>query len=613
MSQIKNHNRIAAFDGLKGFAILSILAYYFYEHLLPGGYLAVNIFLFFAGFMNVRYFYKREEANQSYSILKYYKKRLSRMFFPMLWLIIFVSAFVLLFASDFLVNLRGTSIASLFFVNNYYQLANNFSYFFDAVAPNPFTHLWYVSLLAQLIVLTPLLVKLVYSFHKQAPTASVMLGILSVVSFITMAYLYSGSQDPSNVYYRISTRAFAYTLGGAVGFLLPLNLKHTIVNNKQRQIINGVGAVLIILIGLMMTFMYGTQDFAYYFGMFLFTLIVAVFFVILTFDDSIWNKLFSFKPLTWLGRRSYSYYLWFYPIYLIVPKLGIFSNLNYSLLLLIQFILLIIFAEISYRLFEQEVIDLPIGQDFNWNKMRHQFKVLSKSGKALMNIKVMTGIYVVLLLGAIIAQIQSRSGTEDIAELEALIESNQEQVVEEQSEPTENRAINNIDGLSQEELLYANGLDVTFFGDSTLLSAANQVKAVFPKAVIDGAIGRQLYNSYADIASLEEQGLLKDTVIFLLGSNGTFGQTQIDDIMSVVGDQRDVYFVTSNAQRAWTTDANNQLKQASERYGNVEIIDWANFATNHPEWLRESDQAHPTTVGAQELAKFIAKEVYRLR
>ncbi|MBG9983193.1 acyltransferase [Aerococcaceae bacterium DSM 111020] len=613
MSQIKHNNRIAAFDGIKGFAILAILGYYFYEHFLPGGYLAVNIFLFFAGFMNVRYFYQREELHQPYSVLKYYKKRLSRLFFPMLWLIIFVSAFVLVFASDFLVNLRGTSIASLFFVNNYFQLANDYSYFVEAVAPNPFSHLWYVSLLAQFIILTPLLVKIVYSFHRQAPTASVMLGILSLVSFITMAYLYSGSQDPSNVYFRISTRAFAYTLGGAIGFILPLNLKHTITEGKQRRIINGVGAILFVLIILMMIFMYGTQDFAYYFGMFLFTLIVAVFYVILTFNDSIWHTLFSFKPLTWLGRRSYSYYLWFYPIYLIVPKLAIFTNLNYSLMLWVQFILLILFAELSYRLFEQEVIDLPIGQDFNWKKMHYQLSVLAKSGKALMTIKVLTGIYLVFSLLAIIAQVQSGSGSEDIAELESLIQTNQEQVVEEQSEPTETRAINNIEGLSQEELLYANGLDVTFFGDSTLLSAANQVKAVFPKAVIDGAVGRQLYNSYADIASLEEQGLLKDTVIFLLGSNGTFGQTQIDDIISVVGDQRDIYFVTSNAQRAWTMDANNQLRQASDRYGNVDIIDWASFASNHPEWLRESDQAHPTTVGAQELAKFIAKEVYRLR
>ena len=270
-------------------------------------------------------------------------------------------------------------------------------------------------------------------------------------------------------------------------------------------------------------------------------------------------------------------------------------------------------AEVSYRIFEQHRLDLPIGQDFNFKKMRHQLNVLSQSGKALLNVKVMSFIYIVVAVFGVIGLTQSKSANDEILELESLITENQTAIEQTQPTTTENRAINNIDGLDQEVLLYANGLDVTFFGDSTLLSSASQIKAVFPKAIIDGEIGRQLYNSYQNLASLEEQGLLEDSVIFMLGANGTFSQTQIDDIVNLLGNQRQIYFVTSNAKRTWTVDANQQLRQSSERYGNVQVIDWAEYSEGNDEWLRENDEAHPTTIGAQEMAKFIANEIYRLR
>ncbi|MBG9988033.1 acyltransferase [Aerococcaceae bacterium DSM 111176] len=614
MSQLTmSKNRISAFDGLKGLALIGVISFYFYEHILPGGYLAVNIFLFFAGFMNFRYFYKKIDNDETIKIWDYYKTRFKRLFFPMLWLILLVSAFILLFQQDFLVNLAGTSITSLLFGNNYYQLASGQSYFIQAIAPNPFSHLWYVSLLAQFILVTPIVVKLVYSYHKQPTTASLMLLVLSIVSAITMAYMYAGNSGPTNVYYRVSTRAFAYTMGGSIAFMTPLSLKQPEITKQQRLVINVIGLLMLVLMTLMMSFMYGTQGFAYYLGMFLFTLITAVFFIIMTHQSSIWHTLIAFKPLAWLGRRSYSYYLWFYPIYIMVPKLDLTNNIDYTYLLLIQFILIAVLSEVSYRIFERHQLDLPIGQDFNYQKMRHQLNVLSQSGKALLSVKVMTFIYIVVAVFGVIGITQSRSAGDEVLELQNLITQNQTALDQTEPTTTENRAINNIEGLDQEVLLYANGLDVTFFGDSTLLSSASQIKAVFPKAIINGEIGRQLYNSYQNLFQLEEQGLLADSVIFMLGANGTFSQTQIDDIVSLLGDQRQIYFVTSNAKRTWTADANRQLRRASDRYGNVQVIDWAEYSVGNDEWLRASDEAHPTTIGAQEMAKFIANEIYRLR
>ena len=98
----------------------------------------------------------------------------------------------------------------------------------------------------------------------------------------------------------------------------------------------------------------------------------------------------------------------------------------------------------------------------------------------------------------------------------------------------------------------------------------------------------------------------------MLGANGTFTDSQIDDYIEAIGQDRAVYFVTSNTNRSWVGDANAAIMRASQKYGNVQVIDWDTYANDHPEWIYE-DGAHPTPEGAKELAKFIAKELYRLR
>jgi len=50
----KEKKRSAAFDGLKGFFILAIITYYYFQHLLPGGFLAVNGFLVVGGYLTFR-------------------------------------------------------------------------------------------------------------------------------------------------------------------------------------------------------------------------------------------------------------------------------------------------------------------------------------------------------------------------------------------------------------------------------------------------------------------------------------------------------------------------------------------------------------------------------
>ena len=615
----KNYSgaRVPIFDGLKGLAILLIIAYYFFEHIVPGGFLAVNTFLVIAGYFNFRHFYLADQAGQKPAYGKFLIKRFERLFFPLLAMIALTTSYILLFSRDFLSNVREMGLSALAFFNNYYQIINEQSYFVQAANPSPFTHLWYVSLYGQLIFLIPLLIIVTYIWHKKPQITINILLIVSLLSMVLMGILYQPGQDPTAIYYGLPTRLSAFTMGGALGLLLPAKLNPKPIPKKVTRIMNLVGLVSFVLGFLMVKFMFGTKPFAYQFGLSLFTLISCAVILSALHPSTIWNKLYSFKPLVWIGKRSFSYYLWYYPVYLLMPHnislLNQYPGLNYA----VQFLLIVVLAELTYQIFEQRRVSLPIGQDFNWKKMRYQLNYLRSHPQSLYLVKFLTGFYCfTIIMGAVGMGLSSQAkGNENTKEIEESIQNNLE--LASQTQTTAETAkipkvVNNIEGLSQEVLLYANGIEITFIGDSILAAAAQRLQEVFPKAIMDPQVGRQLYNSYDVVYNLKQVGQLKPTVVTLLGSNGTFTKGQIDDYIEAIGNDHDQYFINVTVERPWTEDANRQLMNASQRHGNVKVIDWASYSKDHLEWFA-SDGYHLNDEGSLEFAKFLAKEIYRLR
>lgn len=606
--------RLAIFDGLKGVSILTIIGYYFFEHIVPGGFLAVNFFLFIAGFFNFRSIYSASVRGEKFSFINFYRTRLSRLFFPMLAMIAVTITYILLFARDYLFNIRNMAFSALLFFNNYYQIMNNQSYFVQAANPSPFTHLWYVALYGQLIILVPIMMKLFFSWHKKPGTTVNILLIISVLSAVLLGYLYKDGQDPTSIYYGLLTRAFAFTFGGALGLMYPIKLVPKPMNAKTRVLFNSLGLVSIILAFFMVKFMYGTHAFAYQFGMTLFTIVCAILVISSIHPATIWNKFFSLRIFTFFGKRSFSYYLWYYPVYLIVSRHLSFFNTNIYLNFVVQFLIIMLLSEITYRLFEIKQWSLPIGQDFNFKKAKYQFNYLRNNPNRLTGIKIVTGFYVFVLVMGIVGVVASSEDRSETAQnLQDVIEANQTVAEQTQTSDTETvKVVNNIEGLTQQELLFANGLDISFIGDSVLLASTSDIKSVFPKAVVDGEVGRQLYNSFTVLETMKANDLLKPTVVTMLGSNGTFTTAQLSDYIEAVGTDKDHYILTVHVDRAWTDDANQQIYAAAQRYGNVKIIDWAGYSNDHPEWYADAG-IHPNDVGGLELAKLIAKEIYRQR
>lgn len=598
------YKRVAALDGFKGIMILAIIGYYYFQNYLPGGFFAVNAFFAVGGYLafrdNKHLFHKKPVEWQ-------FSSKLSRLWLPMLFMIIGTVAFLFIALPEQLKNIRMMSLSSLVFFNNYYQIINQQSYFVQSINPSPFVHLWYVSLYFQLMLIAVGIRKIFNRLNLLRMQESLVLLILSILSAIFMTLMYVIQKDPSYIYYAISTRIFSFLLGGVLSYFTEGQLSLSLPKSKSSSLFTQlIGVVALLLMGWMILSFNGVRDETYLYGMQLFSIVSIVFLWSILHENSVLNYFLRFRGFTFFGRRSFSYYLWFYPVHMFAPYFqnGEESNVVF---LGIQMLCIILLSEITYKIFETKQWLVPLGQSFSFMSIHHFVM------RELPPVKKMMGMafsftYIILIGLAFVGFFQSTTETNLVAQqLENVIKRNQElieQTTQEESTTVDpNKEIQLKEQIAQEP--------VTFVGDSILLAAADKIQEIFPKAIIDGKIGRQLYSSPATLQELISKDKMANRVVTLLGTNGTFSQKQLDEYIRTLGD-RELYFVTIFAPVKWNNEVNQQLQEAKTRHANVHIIDWYEFAKNHAEWFYE-DKIHPNTQGAEELAQYSLESITQIK
>lgn len=140
-------------------------------------------------------------------------------------------------------------------------------------------------------------------------------------------------------------------------------------------------------------------------------------------------------------------------------------------------------------------------------------------------------------------------------------------------------------------------LSVTMVGDSVMLGASPSILGMLPDCVIDAKVSRQVIQADSVLDSLEQQDLLRQTVVIALGTNGPFSTEKGQEIIDRLGNGRTIYWVTAYGRDlSWQEESNATIRQLAENNENVHIIDWAQAVSGHAEWLC-SDGIHLSAEG----------------
>ncbi|MDN6639291.1 MAG: acetyltransferase [Tetragenococcus sp.] len=624
--RIKNSRYITGIDGIRTLAVIGVIFYHLMPSSLPGGYLGVPILFVISGYLITDLLRQEWQENEKIGILKFYTRRLKRLYPSLVTVLVITTAYITLFQRNLLNNLRGAVFSSLLYVNNWWQIDHGLSYFDRFGNESPFTHLWTMAVEGQNYLIWPLLFIFLMKFVKHKNRIFYILSIGALLSAIGMAIGFTPGEDPTRVYYGTDTRIFSILIGNALAFVWPSTRLKEEIPNSAKKILNTAGLISLFLLIVSFAFMDDRFSFPYYGGIYLVSIVTAILVAVTAHPGASINRWLTNPVFSYLGKRSYGIYLYQFPVMILYEaKINVANNVWMHVF--IELALILLCSELSYRFIEEPLRKFDYKK--TWKMLKNWFsKPLLSKQKA-----VGAASFVVVVIASIGMSI-APSGTVNAnqAEFQAEIQENKQaaQKSKNDDEQTEGSEEQTQDTASEDNILqtYSNdtdhvmekydltenqvkrarNTDVTAFGDSVLLGSTKNIQEVFPEAIIDADVGRQLYDSVELLQNLKDDGDLQENVVLALGSNGYADEAQFDDLMEVIGDRK-VYLMNVRVPtQRWQNDNNALFKEMADKYKRVTLVDWYDLSNENNNWFRE-DQVHPTDVGRVEYTSLLAKKI----
>lgn len=583
--------------------------------LFKSGFLGVTVFFVLSGYLITGILISEVEEEGTIDLKNFWLRRIRRLVpavMSMAVVIIFVSAVVnrIIFTKgckDFLASVLG--------FNNWWQIFNKVSYFEAAGVPSPFTHCWSLAIETQFYLIYPLILLGIYKLVKSRGEGRANRGLLfagvtlllALISVILMIVLFDPQQDASRVYYGTDTRAFSLLFGA----LLAILWEYRMVPRRLSASVNMVlGSVSFAVLLVMTIAINGSSNFWYRGGQF-FGTILTVLMVYAVSGRKTWLSRFLSNPvLKWMGDRSYSIYLWHYPIILLISK-GIKASWWITL---IEIVLSVVLAELSYRFIETPIRHGIIGEYLNILRSRPKSRQEKKRQiqVARRSLKVMAGTFV-LTVSLILCMIfvPKKNALDTLQKREAKAKETgkmtEEQLAKQKANGSESEDTICTADLTDDEIL--EGLNLLLIGDSIAVDVTDDFYEIFPNSVSDTKIGRitslgkQVLDSYIDEKKWEGEG-----VIFASLSNSPING-ELEDIREKIGKDMPLFLTTVRIPHdTFEEESNSKIKKFVEENDHTYLIDWYAASEGHDEYF-DADDTHLLSAGAKAYAKCIKEAV----
>lgn len=573
---------VPGIDGLRGIAVLAVIVYHFYGAALPGGFLGVDIFFVLSGFL-ITSLLIREHAGSGRIDLKHFWVRRARRILPAaVTVLITVSVVTAAIGGDVAVGLTSQFLGSLLFANNWVQIAQSQSYFSDA-GVQVFAHYWSLAVEEQFYVVWPLIFVAVVALSKRV-VPLILTFLLAVASAVWMALAYNPEVDPSRVYYGTDTHSFGLLIGAFLAFAITSRTEGDSwpASIRQSRISSIVGPLALVGLLVMLMAVNATHPTTYRGIIVLGSLLTAIVLWSVVNERGVVSRIMVNPVLRWLGRRSFSLYLWHWPV---VSLLASVMESHSILIALLSAVFSAILAEWSYHAVENPLRRQGYQRYFGeWWKQTHPMRTLS-----------LPTVMAVLLLFVPVALWSAPEKTALQMDLERL----QAQQEEQQARAAEERAKAQLLAETERRRL-PEGEEIVAIGDSVMLASSDAIQSTYPGSFVDAAVSRH----YTAVLGLLDTLPVRPWVVLGFGTNGQAFDGQIEEILNKIGPDHTVVMVLPYGDRTWIPDARQQIFDAAATHDNVVIADWCGAAQGHPEYLRE-DQIHPSPEGAAAYTKAI--------
>ena len=204
-------------DGLRAISVLAVMLFHLGGEMAPGGFVGVDVFFVISGYLITSLIYSERAAGR-FSLVSFYVRRIKRIAPALLVTILATMAagYLILSPGDYFL-LARSSLFALGGASNFF-FANNTGYFDPEAATMPLLHTWSLGVEEQFYVAWPSLLLILWRLSKR--TGIPLLASISVLIVASLAAFHlTEIADPKAAFYMPYTRAWELGLGGVVPFL----------------------------------------------------------------------------------------------------------------------------------------------------------------------------------------------------------------------------------------------------------------------------------------------------------------------------------------------------------------------------------------------------------
>lgn len=600
--------RVPGIDGLRGLAVIAVVLYHFFKPTFHGGFLGVDVFFVLSGFL-ITSLLIRERASTGRISLKYFWTRRIRRILPAAFTVMAtVAAITLVIAGDSQVGMGWQMLSILTFSNNWVQIAQSHSYFADTV-PQVFSHYWSLAVEEQFYVIWPLLFVLLCALGLRRKHWLVVTGLLGITSAVLMGVLYQPGVDPTRVYYGTDTHAFGLLLGAFMAFWMSSRNASLLADSwpKYQTFARFPKVVgfnsIVALIGLCALFVVlpDTGAWTYRGGIALASVLSGIVLYAIVQEIGPVSWIFNSRILRWLGERSFSLYLWHWPLIVIISEPFRAHGQKHSLIAgFIALVITVLLSAFWYRYIETPFRRHGVGATFRtfFYPILHPRKASRKIPQHLAALVVIVGITAMAVVSGVTAPKESEIQRDLEAMRAAGIESRPG--LARLWEPQ----------LEKEKRTAPTGDDITALGDSVMLASLPSLQQAFPGIYVNADVSRAWAWAPDHIAQMKRDGTLDRFVVLGLGTNGNAAPGEIDGVIQEIGPNHVIILVSPYGDRPWMEKSREQIYAAVKKYDNVYLARWFQAVAKDPTVVR-ADGIHPGEEGGRLYAQAIQDALQR--
>jgi peptidoglycan/LPS O-acetylase OafA/YrhL len=667
--------RLPGLDGLRAIAVVAVILYHLdLPGALPAGFLGVDVFFTLSGFIITALLLREHERTGTVAWAAFCRRRAQRLLpptFAMIATAVPVSWFV---APEVLPRLMSDLPAALLYVSNWWQIHSQQSYFETFGRPPILQHLWSLAIEEQFYLTWPVLVLFVLR-RAGRRTLAVLCGLGAVACTAWMAVLHlrlAEGSDPSRLYLGADTQVMGLLLGATLACLIetwaPLphrpeastwwgTARRSAGARLAARCVGPAGLLALALL-LLAAQRYHQASAALFRGGFLVVCALSCMLIVAALRPGTWlARLLGLPVMQWLGTRSFSLYLWHWPIVVWLWPAAGESAAQVLLTTAGRLALTALAAELSFRCVER-ARERPVGPIARIALRAAVPPILQPSrplfiGGALA-LSVAAG---ALMLASGVVPTDAAASAAPASPARAAGPVQRDSAAAGPStthftnpsdtapphapqaaiQPAPLQALPPIERWAEvpeggrhepaplamarrDAAPHANAAAsparaveaategvpgcVHIVGDSVVLGARQHLERVIGRAIVDAEVGRQGFQARQVLRDLLAQGSLCPKVVLHIGTNGYLPESGFIEMVRELAQRGPVVLVTLRAERRWTAANNQLIEQAGREVPHVRVVDWEALSSGRPDYF-VSDGIHLTWPGMQAFAQEI--------